>query len=402
MSASVPGKVLLVVSGGIAAYKACEVLRALQGAGLDVRVAMTQDAARFVGPATFEGLTGRPAATSLYGYPESAIPHITLAEWADLVLVCPCTANVMAKMAAGIADDLVSTTLLAAPCPVLLAPAMNTHMWANPATQANLATLEGRGVGFVMPVDGRLACGDTGSGKLAAVDEVARAALEVLGAGAQDLAGRRVVIDAGPTHEAIDPVRFIANASTGKMGYAIAGRAARRGADVTIVSGPVSLAAPAGVRVVEVVSAAEMLDAMVREFEGSDCAICTAAVADYTPRSPADRKLKKGLGRLDRIELVETQDILATISARKGRRVVVGFAAETNDLLAYAQAKLEGKGCDLVVANDVSREDSTFGSDTSRVAFVSADGVEQLGTLPLAEVADELLDRVAALLEARP
>lgn len=437
--------VLLIVPGGIAAYKACEVLRGLQKAGYEVRVVMTEDATRFVSTTTFEALSGHPVATSFYEYPEGSIPHITLSEWADLALVVPCTANLMAKMAAGIADDVASTTLLACEAPVLVAPAMNTRMWKNPATQANVATLTSRGVRFVMPASGRLACGDVGDGKLAEVDEIVAAALAEFGAertdiapagrpdpvivetasgigslvdalraaaaasnGAlvveeplRDLEGWNFLITAGPTHEAIDPVRFIANASTGKMGYTIARRAAERGAKVTIVSGPVSLEAPKGVEVVRVTSAAEMYDAATSRFGKSyDCAICTAAVADYTPARPADHKLKKGIERIDVIELVETKDILAALSAMKTfGQVVVGFAAETNDLITYAKAKLAKKGCDLIVANDVSRADSTFGADTSRISFVAPSGVEELETLPLADVADAILNRVCRVME---
>ena len=390
-------RVLLAVCGGIAAYKACEVLRGLQKAGCEVRVTMTADAERFVGAATFEALSGAPVATSLYGHPGSAIPHIDLAEWADAAVVVPATANVMAKMACGIADDCLTTTLLACwgCCPVLVAPGMNVHMWQNPATQANVAALRERGVRFAGPDSGRLACGDVGEGKLAPVDQIVAAALALLAP--RDLAGLRVLVNAGPTHEAIDPVRYIANRSTGKMGFAIAEAAARRGAEVTLVSGPCALATPAGVSRVDVESAAQMHDAMLAAFEDADAAICSAAVADYTPAAPADHKLKKSAEHLDAIALVETADILADLCARKGERVVVGFAAETNDLLAHASEKLARKGADLIVANDVSRPESTFGADTNRVALVSAGGVEQLETLPLADVADAILDRLAAL-----
>lgn len=384
--------VLLAVCGGIAAYKACEVLRGLQKAGCDVRVTMTEDAERFVGVTTFEALSGAPVATSLYEYPGSAIPHIELAEWADAAVVVPATANVMAKMACGIADDCLSTTLLACACPVLVAPGMNVHMWQNPATQANVGTLRERGVSFVGPDSGRLACGEVGEGKLAGVDEIVEAALALLVP--RDLEGLRLLVNAGPTHEAIDPVRYIANRSTGKMGYAIATAATRRGAKVTLVSGPTSLPTPAGVRRVDVESAAQMHDAMLAEFEGADVAICSAAVADYTPATPADHKLKKSREHLDAIELIETADILADLCATKGSRVVVGFAAETDDLLAHAKEKLERKGADLIVANDVSRPESTFGADTNRVALVSAGGVEQLETMPLADVANAILDTV--------
>ena len=385
-------RVLLAVCGGIAAYKACEVLRGLQKAGCDVRVTMTDDATRFVGAATFEALSGSPVATSLYDYPGSAIPHIELAEWADAAVVAPATANVLAKMACGIADDCLTTTLLACSCPVLVAPGMNVHMWQNPATQANAATLRERGVSFVGPDSGRLACGDVGEGKLAGVDEIVEAALALLVP--RDLEGLRLLVNAGPTHEAIDPVRYIANRSTGKMGYAIAAAAARRGAEVTLVSGPTSLGAPAGVRRIDVESAAQMRDAMLTAFDDADVAICSAAVADYTPAAPADHKLKKSREHLDAIELTETADILADLCCSKGSRVVVGFAAETDDLLAHAQEKLERKGADLIVANDVSRPESTFGADTNRVALVSAEGVEQLETMPLPAVADAILDAV--------
>lgn len=386
------GRVLLAVCGGIAAYKACEVLRALQKSGCEVRVTMTEDATRFVGPVTFEALSGAPVATSLYDYPGSGIPHISLAEWADVAVVVPATANVLAKMACGIADDCLTTTLLACACPVLVAPGMNVHMWQNPATQANVSTLRERGVRFVGPDSGRLACGEVGEGKLASVDEVVEAALALLAP--RDLAGLRVLVNAGPTHEAIDPVRYIANRSTGKMGYAIAAAAAQRGAEVTLVSGPTSLVTPAGVRRVDVENAAQMHDAMLAAFDAADVAICSAAVADYTPVAPADHKLKKSHEHLDAIQLTETADILADLCATKGARVVVGFAAETDDLLAHAQEKLDHKGADLIVANDVSRPESTFGADTNRVALVTANGIEQLDTMPLANVADAILDWV--------
>ena len=396
-------KVALVVCGGIAAYKSCEVLRGLQKAGHEVRVAMTADAQRFVGTATFEALTHAPVLTSLYDNPGDAIPHITLSDWADLALVCPATANVMAKMACGLADDAATTMLLACACPVLVAPAMNVRMWTNAATQANVGVLRSRDVQLVMPETGLLACGDVGEGKLASVDEIVRAACDILAQGArpQSLAGRTVLVNAGPTREAIDPVRFIANASTGKMGYAIATELLSRGAAVRLVSGPVSLATPEGAERIDVTSAAQMHDACLAAFEGADAAICTAAVADYTPKRAANHKLKKTVERLDVIELVETADILAALSAAKGNRVVVGFAAETNDVVGYAQAKLARKGCDLIVANDVSRKDSTFGADTSRIAFVSASGVEQLETMPLPQVAAAIADRLEALLAER-
>lgn len=390
-------RVLLAVCGGIAAYKAVELMRGLQKAGCDVRVVMSEDATRFVGPTTFEALSGHPVTTSLYGSGEGPIPHVELADFAELAVVVPATANVMAKMAAGMADDALSTTLLALGCPVLVAPAMNLRMWQAPATQANLATLRSRGVRFVMPDSGRLACGAVGTGKLAPVGQVLAAALDLLGGEARDLEGLSLVVTAGPTHEAIDPVRYIANASSGKMGFALAREAARRGASVTLVAGPVSLPTPEGVRRVDVVSAAQMHDAALAAFDGADVAVCAAAVADYAPAEPADHKLKKAREPLDSIRLVRTADVLAELCACKGRRVVVGFAAETDELVPNARAKLRAKGADLIVANDVSRADSTFGSETDAVTLVDASGELELPCLPKDEVARRVMDRVREL-----
>ena len=390
-------RVALFVTGGIAAYKACEVLRGLQKEGCDVRVAMTKSATRLVAPQTFEALSGHHVTLDLFADPDSAIPHIELAEWAEMSLVCPATANVIAKMALGIAEDAVSTTLLACEGPFVVAPAMNSHMWTNPATQANVELLHDRGVIFVGPDSGRLACGDIGEGKLAPVEQVVAATLFRLRAGG-DLAGRHVVITAGPTHEAIDPVRYLSNASSGKMGYAIAAAAAAHGAHVTLVSGPVSLSVPAGVGIVRVTSADEMLEATRDAFSCADAAILAAAVCDYRPAKTADHKLKKTSERLDGLELVENEDILAEISRERGERIVIGFAAETSDVIERARQKLARKGCDLIVANDVSREDSTFGSDTDRVAFVSLHHVEQLDCLPKSAVAEAIIGKLVQLL----
>lgn len=399
--------VLVAVTGGIAAYKACEVVRGLQKAGCAVRVTMTAEATAFVGPTTFEALTHHGVLTGLFAAGHEAddpIAHITAAEWADAALVVPATANAIAKLACGIADDALTTALLALPSakPLLVAPAMNVHMWQAAATQANVATLASRGVRIVSPETGRLACGDVGEGKLASVDVIVAATLAALRPPAEGpLSGRRLVITAGPTHEAIDPVRFIGNRSSGKMGFAIAKAAAAAGAQVTLVAGPCDQPTPAGVDRVDVVSAAQMYEATNAAFATADAAICAAAVADYTPAAPADHKLKKGREELDHIDLVRTTDILAALSADKGDRVVVGFAAETNDLIANAQAKLARKGCDLIVANDVSRADSAFGSDTDRVTFVTADGCEELPTLTKAQVADEIVKKVTQLLSEK-
>ncbi|MCH3968319.1 MAG: bifunctional phosphopantothenoylcysteine decarboxylase/phosphopantothenate--cysteine ligase CoaBC [Atopobiaceae bacterium] len=390
--------VVLCVTGGIAAYKACEVLRGLQDASCDIRVVMTQDATRFVSPVTFEALSGHPVAVDLYGYADSPIPHVHLAEWADLILVCPATANVLAKMAHGIADDCLTSCLVAADSPVVVAPAMNVHMWQNPATQANVAALRSRGVGIVGPVQGRLACGTTGEGKLSSVDEVVRYALVALGGvPGQELAGVRALVTAGPTHEPIDPVRFIANASSGKMGMALARALVRHGAEVTVVCGPCEAEPPEDVEVVRVTTAAEMLVATASAFQGCGLAICAAAVADYTPAATADHKLKKSKEPLEKVELVENPDILRALCLEKGRRVVVGFAAETDDLVASARTKLRSKGCDLIVANDVSRPDSTFGSDTDTVTLVDADGETKLGCLSKDLVAEAVVCRAIEL-----
>ncbi len=405
--------VLLCVTGCIAAYKACEVLRDLQRAGCRVKVLMSEHATHFVGPTTFRALTHEKVAVGLFDDPEDPIHHISLAQEADVVLVAPATANVMAKMACGIADDLLSTTLLATPAPIVVAPAMNVGMWDAAATQENIATLKRRGVAFVEPGEGYLACGDVAKGRLADPSDIAAYTLQVLDSQntarhsaaidtSEDqtlLAGEHVLITAGPTHEPIDPVRYISNRSSGKMGIALAQAAKGMGAEVTLVLGPTELSAPEGVSCIPVETAAEMHDAALAAFDEATMAICAAAVADYTPLHPADHKLKKDHEHLERIELVETKDILAELSATKGDRVVVGFAAETDDLIAHAAAKRERKGCDAIVANDVSCADSTFGSDTDHVFWITQDGVEELPLMTKPDVARAILSRAARLHE---
>ena len=401
---------LVCVTGCIAAYKSCEIVRLLQKAGVRVKVLMSEHATHFVGPTTFRALTHETVAVGLFDDPQDPIHHISLAQEPDVVLVAPATANVMAKMAHGIADDLLSTTLLATNRPIVIAPAMNTGMWEAAATQENLSTLIARGCEIVQPACGRLACGDVGSGKLASVEDIAQRTLEVLGrtiAGdasgnlAQECAGllqgKHVVVTAGGTQEAIDPVRYIGNRSSGKFGDAIASAALAMGARVVLVSGPTNLPCPDGVHRIDVVSADDMFQAVDAAFDGADILVCAAAVADYTPVRKADHKLKKANERLDCIELVETRDILASMSARKGDRVVVGFAAETDNLIEYASSKLASKGCDAIVANDVSRHDSTFGSDTDKVTWITADGAEELPCMPKNEAAFEILRRAALL-----
>ncbi len=389
--------VLLCVTGCIAAYKSCEIVRLLQKQGIRVKVLMTEHASQFVGPTTFRALTHEKVAIDLFDDPTDPIHHISLAQEPDLVLVAPATANVIAKMAHGIADDLMSTTLLATEKPVLVAPAMNAGMWRATATRENVETLRRRGVTTVGPGSGYLACGDVDTGRLADPEDIVAAALAALEPDTT-LANTSVLITAGPTFEPIDPVRFIGNRSSGKMGAALAETALKLGArSVTLVLGPSSVETPAGVQVHRVETAAEMLEATEREGEEADIIVCAAAVADYRPRNVANRKIKKADGGLNAIELVETTDILGTISHKKGERTVIGFAAETNDLLDHAQAKLSTKGCDAIVANDVTRDDSGFGTDTNKAWWVTSDGAEELPTLSKAELAREIWRRAAQI-----
>lgn len=398
-AAAAGGKtVLLGVTGCIAAYKSCEIVRALQKAGVHVKVVMTEHATEFVGPTTFRALTHEKVAVGLFDDPEDPIHHVSLAQEADAFLIAPCTANVIAKIANGIADDLLTTTALATTAPLIIAPAMNVNMYDNGATRYNIGKLHIRGARIVEAGDGYLACGDVGKGRLADIEDIVDATLDELGV-RRDLDGRRVMVTAGPTVEPIDPVRYISNHSSGKTGYAIARAAALRGADVTLVSGPVSLPAPEGVRVVRVRTAREMLAAAEEAFRDTDIAVFAAAVADMRPRAVSDRKLKKGRDgdELDAIELVENPDILATLAARKDRQVVVGFAAETNDVVPNAEAKLAAKRADFVVANQVG-EGMAFGTDDNAVWFVDAEEIEELPRMPKSRLADEILDRAVQFL----
>ena len=388
--------VLLCVTGCIAAYKSCEIARALQKAGVRVKVCMTEHATSFVGPTTFRALTREEVAVDLFDNPSDPIHHISLAKEPDVVLVAPATANVVAKVAHGQADDLLTTTVLATDAPVVVAPAMNVGMWQAEATQKNIATLEQRGFDIVRPATGYLACGDTGEGKLADVDDIVARTLVALET-SQALAGERVLITAGGTREAIDPVRYIGNRSSGKMGHALARAARAMGAEVTLVTASTQLSIPFGVEGVRVESATQMLDAVSQRFDACTMLICAAAVADYAPAHPAPHKLSKADGELTHIDLVKTADILAEMSRVKGKRMVIGFAAETNDLVRRARAKLERKGCDAIVANDVSRAESTFGSDTNAVTWVSSQGVEELPCTGKQALAFELLRRAVAL-----
>ncbi len=394
--------IILGVTGGIAAYKAVELLRLLKADGADVTVVMTENAKRFVGPATFQALSGRPVADDLWAWrPGMPIEHLALAHAADLAIVAPATANTLAKMAAGIADDLLGTLLLAVTAPVLVAPAMNTRMILHPATQANLATLAARGVHVVPAESGALAAEEAGYGRLAAVGTIHARVRELL-LSPGDLAGRRVLVTAGPTREALDPVRYISNRSSGKMGLAVAVAARNRGAQVTLVAGPIALPCPAGVDMVAVITAEQMRHAVLAHLDAADVVVMAAAVADYRPGAPGAEKIKKaGRGRLV-VELEPTPDILAELGARRGPQLLVGFAAETGDPAAAARRKLTEKNLDLVVANDVTLPGAGFDVDTNQVEIFTRDGRRIAVPLaPKSLVAGRILDEVVAALGRR-
>jgi phosphopantothenoylcysteine decarboxylase / phosphopantothenate---cysteine ligase len=387
---------VLGVTGCIGAYKACEVLRELQRRDVDVRVAMTAAATRFVTPMTFEALSHHPVFHDQWALGVNGdIRHVSLADEAELLLVAPATANILGKFARGIADDVLSTLYLATRAPVVVAPAMNVNMFEHPVVQENLAILRARGVGVVAPGTGYLACGWLGKGRLAEVGEIVDAAMAAL-ARRRDLEGETVLVTAGPTVEDIDPVRFVSNRSSGRMGYRLAEAARDRGAKVILVSGPTSLPAPRGVEVVAVRSADEMQKAVSARVGPATVVIAAAAVSDYRPASPSGSKLKKTNGGVT-LDLVRTPDILEGLGTAKGGRLLVGFAAETEDLLANAKKKLEAKNLDLVVANDVTATGSGFGGDTNAVVLLRRDGGR--AEVPLAskrEVAERILDEVRA------
>lgn len=390
--------VVLGVTGGIAVYKACELLRLLQKRGIDVFVVMTQNACRFVAPLTFETLSGHPVAVDTFDRPQTwEIEHIALAKRADLFLIAPATANIMGKMACGIADDMLSTTVMATRAPVLVAPAMNTGMWENAAVQQNVKTLRARGVEIVAPVSGHLACGDSGAGKLEDVAVIAERACELLFA-KKDMEGLRVMVTAGPSREALDPVRYISNRSSGKMGYAIAQAAQKRGAEVTLLSGPVAIEAPQGVKLVPFTTTQDLLDRASELAQEQDLLIQAAAPADYRAKEIAPQKIKKQGGEPMTFTLVENPDVAATLGkAKRSGQVFVGFAAETNDVLAHARDKLARKNLDMIVANDVTRPGAGFDVDTNIVTLITKDGQEALPMMSKAEVAQQILDRALAL-----
>jgi len=391
-------RILVAVTGGIAAYKVPELIRILRRAGACVRCAMTPAAREFVAPMVLQTLTGHSVRTDLFdASQEGEIDHISLADWAELVILAPATANALAKLSCGLADDLVSAVLLATRAPVLVAPAMNVNMWEHPATRSNMEILQQRGIHTIGPEVGELACGWEGAGRMSQPEAIAAEAELLLGS--RDLEGEVVLVSAGGTREPIDAVRFLGNRSSGKMGFAIAAEAACRGADVVLVAGQTSLATPPGVRRIGVSTALEMRDAIFAEFDRATITIMAAAVADFRAAQPRELKIKKedladdsGLT----LELTRNPDILAELCQRKGDRVVIGFAAESHDLVASARRKIARKGCDFLVANDISSETSGFDTDHNAVVFIRADGqIEELPSLPKREVAAQLLDRIA-------
>lgn len=363
--------VVIGVSGGIAVYKVLDIISALRKKNIDVRVIMTESASKFVNPLTFQSLSQNMVVTDMFSEPKAfEIQHISLAQKADLMLVAPATANIIGKVANGIADDMLSTTIMATKAKVIFAPAMNTNMYENKIVQDNIEKLKSYGYHFIEPESGRLACGDVGKGKLANVDDIVDRVLVELENKEKDLAGKKILISAGPTIAPIDPVRFITNKSTGKMGYAIAEEAVNRGADVILVSGPTKLNPPKDVKIININTNSEMKDEMINNFEWADIVIKSAAVADYKPREYSNKKIKKGEGNLS-LDFVRDNDILMELGKIKTHQILVGFAAESNDVLDNAKDKLERKNLDFIVANDITATDTGFGSDDNKVIIIS-------------------------------
>lgn len=400
-------KVLLGVTGGIAAFKAASLCSKLVQQGAEVQVIMTESATKFVTELTLQALSKNPVYTDTFDEKDpGAIAHIALADWADLVLIAPATANIIAKMAAGLADDMLSTTLLATEAPIMLAPAMNVHMYAHPAVTRNLAELAARGVLLVEPGEGLLACGYTGKGRMEEPETIVDVVKQFFARQEQrtalPLAGKKVVVTAGGTIERIDPVRYISNDSSGKMGYALAKAAAELGAEVTLIAANTRLAPPAGVQVVSVESARDMYEAALGEWGDTDILVKAAAVADYRPKTSADRKIKK-TGETMTLELVKNIDILETLGKQKTRQFLIGFAAETNDVEQYAMDKLRRKNCDLLVANDVTREGAGFGGDTNVAGVYDADGlVASFPLLSKEELGLRIMELAASRLAGAP
>jgi len=395
-------RILLIIGGGIAAYKALELIRDFRKRGASVRAILTKAGAEFVTPLSIASLTGDKCYTDLFSLTDEAeMGHIELSRDADLLIVAPATADLLAKMAHGLANDLASTALLATNKRVLVAPAMNVRMWTHAATQRNCASLKSDGIAFVGPDEGEMACGEFGPGRMAEPAAIADAAARMLVAEGP-LTGRRILVTSGPTHEPIDPVRYIANRSSGKQGHAIAAAAARLGAEVTLVSGPVAIPNPPGVKTIRVETARQMMQA-VQDAMPADCAIFCAAVADWRVANEGGQKFKKEAGGLPALSLTENPDILATLSYMSDNRpeLVIGFAAETEKVIAHAQSKLARKGCDWIVANDVSHEGGVMGGDMNTVHLVTKDGVEDWPKMGKDAVAEKLVARIAATLKGR-
>ena len=389
-------RILLGVSGGIAAYKAAELARRLAAAGAQVKVVMTSSALEFVAPLTFGALTGQPVSNSLWGDKVNPLEHIFLGQQVDAIVIAPATANLIGKLAGGIGDDVLTTIMLAATRPTLICPAMNCEMWANPAVQENVARLAARGLEIMPPAAGELACGTTGYGRLPEPETIVEGLARLVSQ--QDLTGRQILVTAGPTHEDLDPVRFLTNRSSGKMGYALAKVAWRRGASVTLVSGPTALPDPYGVEVVRVRSAEAMLQEVRERFPATEALLMAAAVSDYRAEILAEQKIKRG-APTQQVNLVQNPDILKEVGPLKKQQVLVGFAAETDNLVAEAERKLKEKNLDLIVANDVNQPDSGFAVDTNEVTLVSReDAPQKLPLLTKEEVAERILDWVAARL----
>lgn len=391
-----PKNVVLGVSGGIACYKAVELVRLLVRDGLTVQVIMTREAMEFVTPLTFQTLSGRPVATEIFSLTqESEIGHINLADQADLFVIAPATANIIGKIAAGIADDLLTTVVMATQAPVLIAPSMNIHMYENPILQENIRKLRRLGYHFMEPVEGYLACGYEGKGRLPEPPDIVEEIRGLLKK--KDLVGERLLITAGPNHEPLDPIRYISNRSSGKMGYALARQGVRRGAEVTLISGPTSLPPPAGVRLLSVMTAAEMRQAVLKEFPSATVVLMAAAVADYHPEKFVAKKIKRGEGPF-RLTLKPNPDILRELGMRKNGQILIGFAAETEALVANAKKKLREKNLDLIVANNVTQEGSGFDGDTNAATLLDRKGaVQPLPLMTKDELADRIYDYLLAL-----
>lgn len=396
-------KIVLGVTGGIAVYKAVDLVSRLRKQGCEVRVVMTEHAQQFVTPLTFKEISGNAVATSMWsGNQEFNVEHISLANWADVFLVAPATANILAKMVYGIADDLLSTTLLAAQAPIIVCPAMNTGMYLNPATQENIQKLKQRDITVMPPADGYLACGTSGPGRLPEPQQILDFLKSFFAMREGDLCGLKVLVTAAGTREPIDPVRFVGNRSSGKMGYAVAKMAAERGAEVLLISGPSALDIPANVKGVKVETTQEMLDACLDVYADVDIVIKAAAVADYRPHDVADQKIKKKTDDALTIVMDKNPDILKTLGMKKTHQVLIGFAAETQNLLANAQEKVVKKNLDMIVANDVTAAGAGFNADTNIVKFLFADGaVRELEQMPKIDVANIILDEALRIKKER-